>query len=121
MPGLAATQRRHLEISGRLLGLDGDRRFGELQAQTLGLRGFEHQEARERWNRSRTRRERGRAVVDLLVLLDRGRDDRLLASGHEARLWGRPWRIDPGTGRRRPVPSRDPPTSFAVPHSSAGS
>lgn len=119
--GLASTQRRHLELSGRLLGLEGERRLAERLAEPLGLTGLEHHRARDRWREGRTRRERGQTVLRLLLSLDPGRADRLLAAGYTAGLWGRPWRIDPATGRRRPVPSRDPPTTFGVPCSPAAS
>ena len=114
-PGQASTQRRHLEISGRLLGLSGDTRQGERIADLLELSGIEHHQAREQWSSAGTRRERGAVIVSQLVALCPDRDDRLLAAGHVAGVWARPWRIDPQTGRRRAVPLRDPPTSFAVP------
>jgi hypothetical protein len=121
VPGLAATQRRHLGLSGDLLGLGGERRQAERIRDVLDLRGLEHQQAREQWHAVSTRRERGPIVVGVLRSLDPSRADRLLAAGFLAGLWGRPWRIDPETGRRRPVPGRGPPTTFVVPCASGSS
>lgn len=110
-----------MRLSGRLLGLEGEVRLGERIADLLDLSGLDHHRARARWSGTQSRRERGPLVVGLLVSLDPGRVDRLLAAGHFAGLWGRPWWIDPETGRRRSVPVRDPPTSFVVPRGSAPS
>lgn len=120
MPGegggpLYATQQRHLARSGELLGLAGpDGQAGEV-AELLDLGGLDHGRARAGYRGASGPRQRGEAVVSVLVALDPGRYERLLAAGHRAGLWGRPWWIDPTTGRRRPHPgSRPPPMSFAL-------
>jgi hypothetical protein len=97
------------------LGLAGpQRRAGEV-AELLDLDGLEHGWARSLFRSASGLQQRGEAVVSVLVALDPGRYERLLSAGHRARLWGRPWWIDPATGRRRPFPgSRPPPTSFAL-------
>jgi len=83
--------------------------------ELLDLEGLEHAAARRQYLAAGGPRQRGEAVVSVLVALDPGRYERLLAAGHRARLWGRPWWIEPATGRRRPFPgSRPPPTSFAL-------
>lgn len=120
MPGegsgpLYATQQRHLGRSGELLGLAGPERLAGEVVELLDLEGLEHGEARMRYRGARGPRQRGEAVVSVLVALDPKRYDRLLAAGHRAGLWGRPWWIDPATGRRRPHSgSRPPPMSFAL-------
>ena len=120
MPGegsgpLYATQQRHLGRSGELLGLAGPERLAGEVAELLDLDGLEHGAARALYRDASGPRQRGEAVVSVLVALDPGRYDRLLAAGHRAGLWGRPWWIDPATGRRRPNPgSRPPPMSFAL-------
>lgn len=119
--GVARTQRRWLEISGLVLGLVTVPRLGERIADVLGLIGLDHQRARERWAGSRRRVERAGAVFALLPSLDPERWDRVLATGHLAGLWGRPWSIDPATGRRKGLPIRDPPHDFAVPPSPGAS
>jgi len=93
----------------------GSPRLAGEVAELLDLDGLEHARARAHYRGARGPRERGEAVVSVLVALDPGRYERLLAAGHRARLWGRPWWIEPATGRRRPFPgSRPPPTSFAL-------
>ncbi len=112
-PGVLATQRRHVARSGLLLGLSTDGRIAERQSSILDIDGLSLQQARCEYQQGGLR-DRGRAVMSVLQALDPSRDDRLLAAGHEAGLWGRPWRIDPQTGRRKGLPCRDPPTSFAL-------
>lgn len=120
MPGegsgpLYATQQRHLALSGALLGLAGGERLAGEVAELLDLDGLEHGRARVLYRNASGLRQRGEAVVSVLVALDPGRYERLLAAGHRALLWGRPWWIDPATGRRRPPSgSRPPPMSFAL-------
>jgi hypothetical protein len=112
---LYATQRRHLRRSGELLGLAGPERLGGEVAELLDLDGLEHGRARARYRGARGLRERGAAVVSVLVALGPARYDRLPPAGHRVGLWGRPWWIDPATGRRRPLSgSRPPPMSFAL-------
>lgn len=122
MPGegsgpLYATQQRHLGRSGELLGLAGpDGQAGEV-AELLDLDALEHAGARAGYRSARGLRQRGAAVVSVLLALDPRRYERLLAAGHRAGLWGRPWWIDPLTGRRRPHPGSrppPPPMSFAL-------
>ena len=112
-PGLLATQRRHVERSGLLLGLGTQERVAQRQGEILDLVGLELRQARSAYHQGGLR-GRSRGVVRVLLALEAGRDDRLLAAGHVAGLWGRPWRIDPQTGRRKGLPWRDPPTSFAL-------
>ena len=84
-------------------------------AELLDLDGLEHGRARERYRGARGPRARGAAVVSVLVALAPARFARLVAAGHRAGLWGRPWRIDAVTGRRRPLrTSRPPPMNFAL-------
>jgi hypothetical protein len=112
---LYATQQRHLRRSAELLGLAGSLRLAGEVAELLDLDGLEHTAARTRYLAAGGPRQRGEAVVAVLVALDPGRYEHLLAAGHRAGLWGRPWRIDPVTGRRRPIrASRPPPMNFAL-------
>lgn len=112
---LYATQQRHLRRSAELLGLAGSLRLAGEVAELLDLDGLEHTAARTRYLAAGGPRQRGEAVVSVLVALDPGRYEHLLAAGHRAGLWGRPWRIDPTTGRRRPIrASRPPPMNFAL-------
>lgn len=111
-PALLATQRRHLERAGLLLGLETPDRMAERVRAVLDLEGLIHEEIRA--DITRSLRDRGQAVMRVLLALDAGRDDRLLAAGHEVGLWGCPFRIDPQTGRRHRLPWRDPPTNFAL-------
>jgi hypothetical protein len=84
-------------------------------AELLDLDGLEHGRARALYRGARGPRERGEAVVSVLVALAPERSERLLATGHRSGLWGQPWRIDPVTGRRRPLSaSRPPPMNFAL-------
>ncbi len=112
-PGVLATQRRHVKRSGSLLGLSLDLRTAERVGELLEVTGLELEQARAAY-RGGGFRERALSVVQVLGNLDPGRDDRLLAAGHVAGLWGRAWRIDPRTGRRQGLPWRDPPTSLAL-------
>lgn len=109
---LYATQQRWLEHSARLLGLVGEERLGEQIAELLDLSGLEHRQARIRYREASGPQPRGEAVVCLLLRLEPERYGRLVAAGHRAGLWGRPWWIDPRTGRRRAI--RPPPTTFAL-------
>ena len=112
---LYATQQRHLARSGDLLGLAGPRRLAGEIAELLDLDGLEHGETRARYRAARGPRQRGEAVVSMLTVLDPSGHERLLAAGHRAGLWGRPWRMDPATGRRRPFSGiRPPPMNFAL-------
>ncbi len=112
-PGLLATQRRHVKRSGLLLGLSAEERTAERLGSILEVGGLVLQQARAEYRQGGLR-GRGRGVVSVLLALDPSRDDRLLAAGHVTGLWGRPWRIDPQTGRRQGLPWRDPPTSLAL-------
>ena len=112
-PGLLATQRRHVARCGLLLGLSTEERTVEHLGSVLDIGGLVLQQARAEYRQDGLR-GRGRGVVSVLLALDPSRDDRLLAAGHVAGLWGRPWRIDPQTGRRKGLPWRDPPTSLAL-------
>jgi hypothetical protein len=112
--GLLATQRRHVMRAGRLLGLGGDAAPAERVGMFLDLDGMVLEQARAEYAEG-TLRHRGRGVLRVLCALSSHRDDRLLAAGHAAGLWGRVWRVDPATGRRRSLPWRDPPTSFVLP------
>jgi len=112
-PGLLATQRRHVERSGLLLGLGTEERVAQRQGELLDVGGLELRQARAEYHQGGLR-GRSRGVVSVLLALEASRDDRLLAAGYVAGLWGRPWRIDPQTGRRRGLPWRDPPTSFEL-------
>lgn len=120
MPGegsgpLYATQQRHLRRSAELLGLAGSQRLAGEVVELLDLEGLEHAAARAGYLAAGGPRQRGEAVVSVLLALAPGRYERLLAAGHRAGLWGRPWRIDPATGRRRPLgASRPPPMNFAL-------
>ena len=109
-----ATQRRHVKRSGLLLGLSTEQRTAERLGEILDVGGLGLQQARAEYRQGGLR-GRGRGVVSVLLVLDPSRDDRLLAAGHVVGLWGRPWRIDPQTGRRYDLPSRDPPMNFALP------
>jgi hypothetical protein len=112
-PGLLATQRRWVARSGLLLGLGTEERIAERQGELLDVGCLALAEARCLYAQGNLV-SRSAAVVSVLLLLDAKRDDRLLAAGHVAGLWGRPWRVDPETGRRWGLPWRDPPTSFAL-------
>lgn len=112
-PGLLATQRRHVKRSGLLLGLSTEERTAERLGAILDVGGLVLQQARAEYRQGGLR-GRGRGVVRVLLALEPSRDDRLLAAGHVVGLWGRPWRIDPQTGRRQGLPWRDPPTSLAL-------
>lgn len=112
-PGLFATQRRHVARSGLLLGLATEERTAELLGSILDVGSLLLFQARAQYRQGGLR-GRGRGVIRVLLALEPRRDDRLLAAGHVAGLWGRPWRIDPQTGRRQGLPWRDPPTSFAL-------
>jgi hypothetical protein len=112
---LYATQQRHLARSGELLGLAGPERLAGEVAELLDLGGLEHGAARALYRAASGPRQRGEAVVSVLTSLDPGRYEGLVAAGHRAGLWGRPWWIDPTTGRRGPLSgSRPPPMSFAL-------
>ena len=113
-PGLLATQRRHVKRSGLLLGLSSEQRTAERLGEFLDVGGLVMQQARAEYRQGGLR-GRGRGVLSVLLAMDPSRDDRLLAAGHVVGLWGRPWRIDPQTGRRCGLPWRDPPMSFALP------
>lgn len=118
-PGLLATQRRHVARSGLLLGLcSTEERTAERLGSILDIGGLVLQQARSEYRQGGLR-GRGRGVLSVLLALAPSRDDRLLAAGHVAGLWGRPWRIDPQTGRRAGLPWRDPPTSLALSPASA--
>lgn len=90
----------------------GEPRLGEQIAEALDLSGLEHCQARALYHEATGPRQRGEAVLCLLLRLEPGRYGHLLDTGHRAGLWGRPWWIDPRTGRRRAI--RPPPTSFAL-------
>ena len=111
--GVLATQRRHVARSGLLLGLSLDLRTAERVGGFLEVGGLELEQARADYQGGELR-ARAMGVVRVLGHLDPGRDDRLLAAGYVAGLWGRPWRLDPQTGRRQGLPWRDPPTSLAL-------
>jgi hypothetical protein len=112
---LYATQQRHLARSGALLGLTGPSPVAEPIAELLDLDGLEHRQARERYLSAGGPQQRGEAVVSVLAVLDAERYGRLVAAGHRAGLWGRPWQIDPWTGRRRPPgPGPSASTNFAL-------
>ncbi len=96
-----------------LLGLEVDEREAEGLRGLLDVGGLLHEEARAEYS-TRSLVRRGEGVLRVLLGLDAGRDDRLLAAGHAAGLWGRAYRIDPQTGRRRGLPWRDPPMNFAL-------
>lgn len=96
-----------------LLGLGTEASVAQRQGELLDLGGLELRQAREEYHQGGLRR-RSRGVVRVLLALEAERDDRLLVSGYVAGLWGRPWRIDPQTGRRKSLPWRDPPMSFAL-------
>ena len=112
-PGRLATQRRHVERCGALLGLSTPGRTAEQQAAVLDLGSVLLEQARSEYAAADLV-HRSRGVLQVLHALDPHRDDRLLAAGHVAGLWGRPWWIDPQTGRRRSLPRRAPPTSLAL-------
>jgi len=101
-----------------LLGLSADQRMAERLGSILDVGGLLLQQARAEYRQGGLR-ARGQGVVRVLLALDPSRDDRLLAAGHVAGLWGRPWRLDPQSGRRCGLPWRDPPMSFALPRASA--
>lgn len=112
---LYATQQRHLRRSAELLGLAGSQRLAGEVAELLDLEGLEHSAARTRYLAAGGPCQRGETVVSVLLALDPGRYEHLLAAGHRAGLWGRPWRSDPATGRRRPIGTiRPPPMNFAL-------
>lgn len=96
-----------------LLGLGTEEPAAQRQGEILDLGSLELRQARDEYHQGGLR-HRSRGVVRVLLALEAERDDRLLASGHVAELWGRPWRIVPETGRRKGLPWRDPPTSFAL-------
>ncbi len=97
-----------------LLGLSTEQRTAERLGEILDVGGLALQQARAEYCQGGLHL-RGRGVLSMLLALDPSRDDRLLAAGHVVGLWGRPWRIDPQTGRRGGLPWRDPPMSFALP------
>jgi hypothetical protein len=112
---LYATQQRHLRRSAELLGLAGSQRLAGEVAELLDLDGLEHSRARALYRSASGLRQRGEAVVSVLLALAPARSEHLVAAGHRVGLWGRPWRIDPRTGRRRPPSgSRPPPMNFAL-------
>lgn len=112
-PGVLVTQRRHVKRSGSLLGLSLDLRTAEHVGELLEIAGLELEQARASYQGG-SLRERAAGVVQVLGNLDPERQDRLLVAGHVAGLWGRPWGLDPQTGRRQGLPWRDPPTSLAL-------
>lgn len=110
-----ATQQRHLARSGALLGLTGPSPVAEQIAELLDLDGVEHRQARRGYLSAGGPRQRGEAVVSVLAMLDAQRYGRLVDAGHRAGLWGRPWQIDPWSGRRRPPgPGFSASTNFAL-------
>jgi hypothetical protein len=84
-------------------------------AQLLDISGLDHRQGRLQYQHARGPRQRGQAVVSLLVALSPERYERLLIAGHLAGVWGRPFRLDPHSGRRRPIgPGLGAPMSFAL-------
>jgi hypothetical protein len=92
------TQGRHLEWTGRLVGvhpdLDEDERLRI--AARLGVPGMAVLGAARSWSRSWTARGVAITAVLLAVPVDALLLDRLLQAGEVARLWARPRRWDPG-------------------------
>lgn len=109
--------------AGLLLGLASElpRRTGEKVAELLGVGGTLHHQAAARWAAARSVRERSRAVMSILVLLelDGAIVWRLLAAASLTGATAPAYVCQPRTGRlfpagRTPAPgygrSRPPPT-----------
>lgn len=99
-----ASQRRWLAASARLVGLTPELAPGVVEriVGELGVVASEHAVERRRYAASSSLAEQGRGVVRVLdaIGLESGLASRVLAAGHLAGLWGRPWLCDPHTGRR---------------------
>jgi len=121
--GRLRTQRRWVRQAGLLLGLASKlpRRTREVVAELLGVAGTLHHQAAARWAAARSIRERSRAVMSILALLelDGAVVWRLLAAGSLTGAIGPAYVCQPRTGRlfpagRTPAPgygrSRPPPT-----------
>lgn len=105
--GRLRTQRRWVRWAGLLLGLASGlpRRTREQVAELLGVAGALHHRQVEQWAAARRVRERARAVVAILALLelDGAIVWRLLAAGSLTGAIGPAYLCQPGTGRLFPA------------------
>lgn len=103
-----ATQRRHIDVAERVLGIVGEERDRVAAARTLGVPWMVGQSALANAPSARTLKARGARVAEMLsvIEIDRTTVDRLLASGHQAGVWGEPFRVDPANGRPRSLRRR---------------
>lgn len=99
-----ATQRRWLGQSARLLGLapELEGSVAEQVVAELGLVGSEHAVLRQQYAASGSLSGKAHQVVTVLeqVSTPEGLLSRVLAAGHLAGLWGRPWLCDVHRGHR---------------------
>jgi hypothetical protein len=111
-PARWRTQGRWLQLGAQLLGIglvgddtEDEQRHREQMAEALGVPTLRLREGTQRYRQSRGYRERGRAVMDVVQQLPtpRSLNDRILAAGAIAGLWGRPSRWDPGGRVVRPL------------------
>ena len=105
--GRLRTQRRWVRQAGLLLGLASQlpRRTREKVAELLGVAGTLHHRAMEHWAAAGRVRERSRAVVAILALLelDGAIVWRLLAAGSLTGAIGPAYLCQAGTGRLFPA------------------
>jgi hypothetical protein len=99
-------QRRHVELAARLTGvaLEANQSAQLLLSESLGVDTLRLREGQALVRKRPGLRAQGEAVVHVLkAVLDRGRSlvDRLLAAGHLAGVWGRPFRWFPKIKRLR--------------------
>jgi len=103
-PGDRRSQRKWIARSACLLGMSDafTPSQGEAIAEELELAGLKHREARQRFIRAATLRQRGQAIVSVLALwrLDEHMFARLLAAGTRSGCWGQAWLFHPRINRR---------------------
>ena len=99
-PATRRTQGRRLRRVAALLGLLADARTQERVAHALSCPLLVLRDASAAYAVSRRWRVQAAAVMRVLAAARAaGRRGGLLRAGHEARLWGRPCRWDPGGAR----------------------
>lgn len=105
-----STQRRRIEKSSQLLGLE--RTLPDTAVERirdhLRIDGLDHSLGRDRYQRAVGLKARGMVVLDVhrATLADSSRVPRLLAAGFLSGLWGRPWLWAAARSRRICVLSR---------------
>lgn len=104
------TQRRWIERSGQLLGLDPRLPNPVVEGirDHLAVPGLDHHLTGQRFQQTNRLKARGQAIVEVqqLVARDSTRVLRLLAAGSLSGLWGYPFLWDAARGRRLSLLSR---------------